>query len=107
VNRRQVHPEGSVGDRRIACACEKFKRDLRLCPKGDVFGEITLLATLLEFWIFNPLPWKIQFESERPCEVVGVPGTARNRRHEIDTDLARSDLVVSQLPLEFTSGCRD
>ena len=82
-----------MGDRRLACAFKKFKRDLRLCPKGDVFRDITLLATLLEFWILNPLAWKIQFESKWPREVVGVPGCARNRRNKIDSNLAGGDFA--------------
>jgi hypothetical protein len=71
----------------------EIKCNLRFRLEGDLVRDVALLAKSLKLLILKPWLRKVEFESERPGALVGVPGEARNSRYEINANLAGFNLA--------------
>jgi hypothetical protein len=88
-----VGPHAGVGDRRLACTCEKFERDLWFCPEREVLRNAAVTAAFLELVACGPVSRKVDFTAKRPGELIGVVVVTWDGEDAIDANLAGGDFA--------------
>jgi hypothetical protein len=84
-NRRRL--QRTCEERSLIERLDQLQSDIGLRSELDILWKPDFITKLGIALVLDPRPRKVQVHPQRPRHLVGVPGLARNNRHQIDRDL--------------------